>query len=245
MKKISLIIICIMLCALAFTACGDKEQPNVTTADSSDISTTDITTDETNVTTAAEPVETAETTEKTDTVPETGKIDATTDASAPDITPPASEIKTAEIQIALEKELSALKTGTIKEGTYMAESPFANEDEATYKALYAKFEYVIGDVTVVNATTATVDATIKMTDTAAAFTTYMSEIFAHSEDENWDSDFKVFYDLLSGENAKINTYDIKVNMKLTDNGWAIDDENNAELANAICGGLASIVDENN
>ena len=262
MKKIASLIICLTLCLAVLTSCGGEKTPIVTTSVTEDtavqtedatISTTSgknydevtaeaATTDDVPAETAnAEVTEPAVTTAD-ETVAETTAAQATEKVEAIDTTaktePSApAEDDAANVAAALEAELAALKSGNFSENTYMSNSPFAKEDAATHAALYAKFEYSVGEVTVVDADTATVKADIKMVNVAKALTAYMTEIMAHTNEENWDEDFSVFYELLSGEKATVDEYNITVNMTKTENGWTISEENNDDLANAITGGL--------
>lgn len=72
----------------------------------------------------------------------------------------------------------------------------------------------------------------------AALTRYMNELMAHANEENWDEDFSVFYSFLSDDDAKVITNPVTVEMKKTESGWAISDNNDA-LKDAISGSLTS------
>ena len=208
---------------------------------------TEETSDSAEVTDATEiatetPAVTTEATVATTEAPVVATEVTTTATEAPVVTtaPPAESapINKEEIASALEEELSALKNGTFEEGSYAANSPFANEDSATYSALFANFSYTVGEVTVIDANTATVDTTITMVDLGAALMTYMQELTLHSGEENWDEDFSEFYRILSSENATLATNNVKVNMVKTENGWTVSDDN-SELKNAISGSISS------
>lgn len=242
MKKLISFILCLVMCMAVLTSCGDENAPAVTTDGTDD---TTAASDVINTTvpegTATETTDAPITTES-EAVIDTTAAETTENVTVADTTAPTentdpADPDTAEIVAVLEAELAALKSGDIPENTYMADSAFANEDAATHAALYAKFEYTIGEVTIVDSDTATVKADIKMVNVATALTSYMTEIMAHSDEEDWDADFAVFYDLLSGEEAAVDKHNITINMTKTENGWTISKENNEGLDNAITGGL--------
>ena len=77
-----------------------------------------------------------------------------------------------------------------------------------------------------------------MVDLGAALMAYMQEISAHADEENWDEDFAVFYQILSNENATLATNEVTVNMVKTESGWTVSADND-ELKNAISGSINS------
>ncbi|MBQ4556873.1 MAG: hypothetical protein IJA60_04410 [Clostridia bacterium] len=203
--------------------------------------TTEAAEDTTDVTVPAET--TADAPAKTD-APVTDKTpakttEATTTAKAETPAASADEVNPADVSAALEKQLEAFKSYAPIEGSYLANSAFAGEDAATFEALFAKFTYTLGEVKVIDGNTATVEAKMTMVDVGAALTAYMTEIMAHSNEDDWDSDFAVFYDLLSGENAVLKDYDVTIKMTKDANGWDISDDGNDDFKNVISGGLLS------
>lgn len=253
MKKLIAILLSALVCLFAFASCGDKkEAPKDTTASETEKEATipsatkanePESSESTPVASESETAPEAETsidaTEATEATDATETTDATEEVTekADEPTSPASADK-AEIANALEKELSAIKSGAFADGSYAANAPFAQEDAATYAALFANFSYTVGEVTVIDANNATVKATITMVDLGAALMAYMQEISAHSDEENWDEDFAVFYQILSNENATLATNEVTVNMVKTENGWTVSADND-ELKNAISGSINS------
>lgn len=139
---------------------------------------------------------------------------------------------------ALDEALGSIKSGDFANAAIIEGSAFSDEDDAMLAAMYAKFDYTVGEVAE-NADGAAVKATITMADVGTVFSNYLTEAMAHSLDENWDADDTRFNEMLTAGDVPLSTFDVTVNMIEKDGKWVVDEENNDELLNAITGGLFS------
>ena len=138
---------------------------------------------------------------------------------------------------ALDKCLSYIETGDFANASVLENRAFSDEDDEMLKAMYAHFEYKIGEAAETESG-ASVTVTITMTDVGTVFSNYMTEALKHMLDSDWDSDGAVFEQMLSADDAPLTTNTVKVAMVEKEGEWIVADENN-DLLNAITGGLFS------
>ena len=137
---------------------------------------------------------------------------------------------------ALDVHLASLKAKDFAATNILADTAYANEDAAMLDAMYTNFDYVITD-SVIDGDTATVKADIEMVDMGAAFAAYLGEAMVHAADADWDADGSYFMELLKKDDATTKTFSVTVNMvKDAEGAWALG-EDNAELYDALTGGL--------
>lgn len=217
MKKILAIVLAAAMC-MSFAACGGN-------AESTDAAQTTV----------------AETTASETTAVETTAVETTTaetaEASgAAEATGSSLEDAVATVEILL----NVLKSGDTDALLAFTGTSADDMDEMTLnmlQSMFAKLDYTFAAPVDAGDGTATVAAEITSIDINAVLMTYITEAAKHTEDEEeWDADGSVFFEMLGADDAATVTTPVTLNFKKVDGVWVFSD-NNDDFISALYGGL--------
>lgn len=231
MKKILAIVLAAAMC-MSFAACGGAGSTGA--AETTAVETTAVET--TAFETTAFETTAFETTAVETTAAETTVYETAAVTGAVESTHTTLEDAVASV----EALLNVLKSGDDDALLAFASNSADDMDEMTLnilKAMFAKLDYSFAAPVDAGDGTATVEAEITSIDINAVLMTYIFEAAKHTEDEEvWDADNSILFEMMSGEDAATVTSSVTLNFEEVDGSWILSD-NNDDFVSALYGGL--------